>query len=164
MKEKSMKRLITFVFGLSIVVYLSGTALVQGKVGSASSPVLAREQVNSQCEVDFGRIVTCVWSGGMGSSFTFVPADITLQVTTATFAYFPAGAGTVGRADLAGRDATGSVVWRTQIVYIDPKKTVHLTFPGGLLLPAGGYVEIAFTSDGPGTIDVSIHGQLTPSP
>jgi hypothetical protein len=35
-----------------------------------------------------------------------------------------------------------------------------LTFPTPLRLEAGGHVEIGFTSDGPGTISVSMNGRL----
>ena len=126
-----------------------------------SSLVMAQEQVNSQCSVDFGGYTTCHWVRGGGTGFTFVPNKMTLEITSATFAYFPAVGGTVGRADLAGRDSGGTAVWRTQIVYIEPKKTVHLTFPvGGLRLDAGGHVEMGFVSDGPGTIFLSVNGQL----
>jgi hypothetical protein len=74
--------------------------------------------------------------------------------------------GTVGRADIAGREGgtgtvgTGNAVWRLQAIYVEPYKTVHLTFPGGLSLKAGGHVELGFVIDGPGTIFVSANGKL----
>jgi hypothetical protein len=77
-----------------------------------------------------------------------------------TFNYFPAGGGSLGRADISGRDSSGTAVWRLQIVYVEPKKTVHLTFPKGLMLLENGHVEIGFTSEGPGTIFVSVNGTL----
>ena len=45
-------------------------------------------------------------------------------------------------------------------MYVEPKKTVRLTFPAALRLESGGYVEIGFTSEGPGTILVEANGQL----
>jgi len=89
-----------------------------------------------------------------------VPTAKVLNVYTITANYFPTGTGVVGRLDISGRDAASSAVWRQQIVYVEPKKTVHLTYPQGLRLTAGGHVEIGFTSDGPGTIFVSANGQL----
>lgn len=49
---------------------------------------------------------------------------------------------------------------RAQVVYVEPNKTKHLTFPVPLRLDAGGHVEIGFTSDGPGTIIVEMNGRL----
>jgi hypothetical protein len=68
--------------------------------------------------------------------------------------------GGVGCPDIAGRDSSNSAVWRLQIVYVDPKKTVHLPFPKALRLEEGGYVEIGFVNDGPGTIFMSANGTL----
>jgi len=51
-------------------------------------------------------------------------------------------------------------VWLTQVVYVQPHTTVHLTFPVPLRLESGGHVEIGFTSDGPGAILVSMNGRL----
>jgi hypothetical protein len=117
------------------------------------------QQVFSEHEVDFGNSQSKLFWNWAGDNST-VPANSTLSVTTATFNYFPKGGGTVGRADLCGRDSSGTAVWRLQIVYVEPKKTVHLTFPASLRLKAGGHVEIGFTSDGPGTIFVSVNGRL----
>ncbi len=120
---------------------------------------MAKQQVFSEQEVDFGTSQKKLFWNWAGDNST-VPKNRTLDVTTATFNYFPKGGGSVGRADLSGRDANGTAVWRLQIVYIEPKKTVHLTFPKGLMIGAGGHVEIGFTSDGPGTIFVSLNGTL----
>lgn len=89
-----------------------------------------------------------------------VPPRRVLEIETLTLNYFPSGVGAVGRADIAGRDANNSAVWRVQIVYAEPRKTVHLPFPGGVRSKAGGHVELSFTSDGPGKIFVSANGVL----
>jgi hypothetical protein len=120
---------------------------------------MAQQQVFSEQEVEFGTSQQKLFWNWAGDNST-VPQATTLDLTTATFNYFPKGSGSVGRADLCGRASTGNAVWRLQIVYVEPKKTVHLTFPKGLLLKAGGHVEIGFTSDGPGTIFVSVNGTL----
>jgi hypothetical protein len=120
---------------------------------------MAQQQVYSEQEVAFGisqQALVFNWAG----SGSVVPPASTLVVSTATFNYFPTGSGVVGRADLSGRDSGGAAVWRLQVVYVEPKQTVHLTFPNGLQLKAGGHVEIGFTSDGPGTIFVSVNGTL----
>jgi len=82
-----------------------------------------------------------------------------LEIATITLNYFPQGAGVIGRADVKGLE-NNTAVWSVQVVYVEPKKTRHLTFPKGLHLQAGGHVEIGFTSDGPGTIVVSVNGFL----
>ena len=56
--------------------------------------------------------------------------------------------------------ANGTAVWRVQIVYVEPQKTEHLPFPVPLRLGSGGHVEIGFSSNGPGTIFVSMNGRL----
>jgi hypothetical protein len=66
----------------------------------------------------------------------------------------------LGRADIAGRDSSGTSVWRLQIVYVEPKQTVHLTFPKALGLEGGGHVEIGFVVEGPGKITVDANGVL----
>ena len=118
------------------------------------------QQVTADAEVKFGgyRRVDWMWQGDNST----VPAKHTLEVDTITLNYFPEAGGTLGRADLIGRDAGGTAVWRLQVVYVEPKKTRHLTFPKGLRLEAGGYVEIGFTSEGPGTIEASFNGSLVP--
>jgi hypothetical protein len=120
---------------------------------------MAKQQVFSEQEVDFGTSQKKLFWNWTGDN-SKVPHGHTLDVTTATFNYFPTAGGSVGRADLSGRDSTGTAVWRLQIVYVEPKKTVHFTFPKGLVLGAGGHVEVGFTSDGPGTIFVSVNGTL----
>ena len=120
---------------------------------------MAKQQVFSEQEVGFGIAGQKLFWSWAGDNST-VPPDSILDVTSATFNYFPTNNGSVGRADLCGRDSGNDAVWRLQIVYIEPLKTVHLTFPKGLMLKAGGHVEIGFTSDGPGTIFVSVNGKL----
>ena len=115
-------------------------------------------QVFSEQEVDFGRTVNFFWNWAAPNDI--VPPQRTLEIETLTLNYFPAGGGTTGRADVAGRDATNSAVWRVQIIYVAPKKTVHLPFPRGLRLEPGGHVELSFTSDGPGKIFASANGVL----
>src|SRR5712691_8442524 len=119
-----------------------------------------QQQVFSEGEVDFGTAAQNLFWNWSGDNL-HVPPGRNLDVTTVTLNYFPKGTGgTVGRADLSGRDSSGNAVWRVQIVYVEPKKTVHLTFPKGLQLEPGGHVEIGFTDDGPGTIFVSLNGSL----
>lgn len=116
------------------------------------------EQVYSEQEVDFGNYIHFFWPWAAPNDI--VPPHGILEIETLTLDYFPTGAGVVGRADIAGRDAGNTAVWRLQSVYADPKKTVHLTFPRGLRLKAGGHVELGFTSDGPGKLFVSANGVL----
>ncbi len=118
----------------------------------------AEQQVFSEAQVDFGKYGKLFWNWS-GDNST-VPQKEVLVITTLTFNYFPSGGGTLGRADISGRDSTGSAVWRLQIVYVEPKRTVHLTFPQGLRLEAGGYVELGFVNEGPGIIFVSANGML----
>lgn len=115
-------------------------------------------QVFSEQLVNFGSYQTFFWAWSGNNSV--VPLRKTLTITTATFSYFPSGGGTLGRADLIGRDANGNAVWRTQAVFLEPKKTLHLPFPAGLLLEEGGHVEVGFVNEGPGTIFVSLNGHL----
>ena len=119
---------------------------------------MAVEQVYSERGVDFGNYGRLFWTWS-GDNST-VPRQKVLVITTLTFNYFPSGGGTLGRADIAGRDSTGTAVWRLQVVYVEPKKTLHLTFPQGLRLEAGGRVELGFVNQGPGTIFVSANGML----
>jgi hypothetical protein len=118
------------------------------------------KQVFTEGGADFGNYQRLFWNWAGDNSK--VPPKKVLDITSATFSYFPSGGGTVGRADLTGRDASGTAQWRVQIVYVEPKKTVHLTFPNSLSLEAGGYVEIGFVEDGPGKIFVSLNGKLRP--
>jgi len=125
------------------------------------------QQVYSSAEAVFGQpYVKLYWVPGSafpGDGGT-VPPGQTLEITTITLNYFPKNKGKLGRADIAGRDApdvgTGTSVWRLQIVYVEPKKTVHLTFPKALRLEAGGHVELGFVVEGPGTITVDVNGVL----
>ena len=126
---------------------------------------MPEQQVYSPQEVDFGSHVKMSWGQVFGGDGSVVPPNHTLEITTLTVNFFPKQTGgTVGRADISGRDApglgTGTAKWRLQIVYVEPKKTVPLTFPKALRLEAGGHVEIGFVEDGPGTIFVEANGVL----
>jgi hypothetical protein len=122
-------------------------------------------QVYSPQSVDFGGYVKMFWVQDFTGDGSVVPEGYTLKISTLTLNFFPGNtAGTLGRADIAGRDAadlsTGTAVWRIQTVYIEPKRTVHLTFPGSLRLESGGHVEIGFVDEGPGSILVEANGVL----
>jgi hypothetical protein len=84
----------------------------------------AEQQVNSDVEAVFGNSSRLIWPWGSD----IVPPNKILEITTLSLAYFPTEGGTVGRADIAGRDSSNTAVWRVQVVYVEPKKTVHLTF------------------------------------
>jgi len=109
------------------------------------------QHVYSDGSVDFGRAAEKMYWNWSGDNST-VPPNQSLEIAAITFNYFPAAGGTLGRCDASGRDTNGTAVWRVQIVYVEPHRTKHLTFPVPLRLEAGGHVEIGFTSDGPGTI------------
>src|SRR5882672_11021134 len=116
------------------------------------------QQIFTDSEVKFGEVRAVDWNwGGDGEK---VPQNKVLDVFTMTLNYCPEGTGTLGRIDIAGRDSGNSAVWRVQIVYVEPKKTRHLTFPKGLRLEEDGYVELDFTSEGPGKIHVGLNGFL----
>jgi hypothetical protein len=118
------------------------------------------QQVFAENSVDFGQAAEKMhWN--WGGDITTVPPDKALEIGAITFNYFPSGGGTLGRCEARGRDANGAAVWSVQIVYVQPNRTRHLTFPLPLKLDAGGRVEIGFTSDGPGTIFVSMNGRLS---
>jgi hypothetical protein len=126
---------------------------------------VAVKQVYSPSEVDFGKYVKMFWVRDFAGDGSVVPANHILEITTLTVNYFPGQTGgTLGRIDIAGRDApdleTGNAVWRLQVVYVEPKKTLHLTFPNALRLEAGGHVEIGFVDEGPGAILVEANGVL----
>jgi hypothetical protein len=114
-------------------------------------------QIYSAADVDFGQVDVDAfgnWAGG-------VPPGQTLEVGSVLLNYFPSGGGTLGRCDIAGRDAKGATQWRLDVVYVRPKETTYLAFPVPLLLESGGTVMLGFTDEGPGTIHVTIHGRLT---
>jgi len=117
------------------------------------------QQVFSEEQVSFGEASQKIFWNWPGDNST-VPPSTSLEVGAITFNYFPSNGGVVGRCDASGRDASGTAVWRTQVVYVQPHTTVHLTFPVPLRLESGGHVEIGFTSDGPGSILVSMNGRL----
>jgi hypothetical protein len=121
-------------------------------------------QVYSSQEVGFGQYVKMFWVQGFGGDGSVVPPNHTLEVTALTLNFFPSGGGTLGRLDISGRNApdlsTGTAMWRLQSIYLEPKKTVHLTFPIALRLESEGHLEIGFTSEGPGTILVEANGVL----
>ena len=108
---------------------------------------MAKQQVFSEQEVGFGIAGQKLFWSWAGDNST-VPPDSILDVTTATFSYFPTNNGSVGRADLCGRNSGNNAVWRLQIVYVEPQRTVHLTFPQGLLIGPGGWVEVFPSADG----------------
>lgn len=151
-----MKKLFV-IFMLVALFIVAGSSLIMAEV-------LVPMQVYSAASVSYGSYSTCCWNWldtyNIGTNNGNVPEDKILEITTATINYFPTGSGTVGRIDICGRNTIGNAVWRYPVVYVEPKKTVHLTFPGGLSLGPGGYVEIFFTSEGPGTITVDLNGQL----
>jgi len=90
-----------------------------------------------------------IWSLPAGGQFQDVPAGELLRIYTATLSYLPEDPkATIGRADLAGRNAAGTAIWRLQIVYVEPQRTLHLTFPQGLTVGAGGWVEVFASADG----------------
>lgn len=126
---------------------------------------MSKQQVYSPQEVDFGGYVKMFWVQGFAGDGSVVPAKHRLEITAVTLNYFPKQTGgTLGRVDIAGRNepdlGTGTAMWRLQSVYVEPRKTVHLTFPKALRLEAGGHVEIGFVEEGPGTIFVEANGVL----
>ena len=121
---------------------------------------MAAQQVYSPQEVTFGNYVRMFWVQGFAGDGSVVPPHKTLEISTLTLNFFPSSAGTIGRLDVSGRNEAGTAMWRLQAVYVEPKKTVHLTFPTALRLESGGHVELGFTSDGPGTILVDANGLL----
>jgi len=133
---------------------------IQGKAITIKRDAKSKSirQVFSEAEVDYGKYQTAFWNWSGNNAN--VPTNCVLEVDTITLNYFPAGGGSVGRADLVGRDSGGNAIWRLQVVYAEPQKTTHLTFPKGLRLEAGGHVEVGFVNDGPGTIFASFNGRL----
>jgi len=124
-------------------------------------------QVYSAQEVEFGNYVKVFFGDAFGGDGSVVPPNSMLEISTLTLNFFPTKEGTMGRADIAGRNAanlgTGDAVWRLQVVYVEPKKTMHLTFPTPLRLQAGGHIELGFVNEGPGTIFLDVNGLLIKS-
>jgi hypothetical protein len=133
--------------------FMCDMLLIRG-AGMASQPVTSAAGVN------LGESSSLFWTGFAGDG-SIVPPKHTLQITSLTFAFFPADGGVIGRANISGRDSAGSSVWSLQTVFIPPLTTIHLPFPGGLILPAGGHVEIGFFDHGPGSITLDANGLLT---
>ncbi|MCW2508064.1 MAG: hypothetical protein JWP68_1212 [Modestobacter sp.] len=118
------------------------------------------QQVYSEAQVNFGQAgVPMQWNWG-GGNVVPVPRFHAVEIGAITLNFFPAAGGSLGRCDAAGRDATGTAVWRVQIVYVEPQKTTHLPFPVPLRVEGGGHVELSFTSEGPGSLFVSMNGHL----
>jgi hypothetical protein len=120
---------------------------------------MASQPVFSAASVDSGQSTKLFWPGFAGDGST-VPPGRTLQIAALTFAFFPKNGGVIGRANISGRDSGGSSIWRLQTVYIPPLTTIHLTFSAGLILPAGGNIEIGFFDHGPGTVVLDANGLL----
>lgn len=146
-----MKRTLLILMALMLSLSLTTGAL------AASNKT---QQVFSEGAVGFGVYQKLFWNWSGDNSR--VPTNQVLEIATVTLNYFPSGGGSLGRADVTGRDSSGNAVWRLQVVYVEPNKTSHLTFPQGLQLEAGGYVEVGFIHDGPGEIFVSVNGTLLP--
>jgi hypothetical protein len=90
--------------------------------------LVATQQIGTAGAVDFGNYSTIYWPNFTNGG-SDVPDRQVLEITTLTLNYFPGeSAGVLGRADIAGRDAAQTAVWRLEIVYVEPKKTVHLVF------------------------------------
>ena len=109
-----------------------------------------------------------IWLETPEQQFQDVPSGRVLRLYTATLSYLPESPqGTVGRADLCGRNAQGSAIWRLQVVYVEKQRTLHLTFPQGLEIGSGGYLEVFASADGDATPNPtgpgSIHYSFTAS-
>ncbi|MBE9542791.1 MAG: hypothetical protein IMF01_10775, partial [Proteobacteria bacterium] len=78
---------------------------------------------------------------------TDVPDDCVLTIYDATFSNY---GDVVARCDLSGRNEVGTAVFRNQVLFIGPKETLVLSFPGeGRFLMEGGYVEVGCLEGGP---------------
>jgi hypothetical protein len=121
---------------------------------------MSAQQVYSAQEVTFGNYVKMFWVQGFAGDGSIVPPHKTLEISTLTLNFYPSSSGAIGRLDISGRNAIGTAMWRLSGVYVEPRKTVHLTFPTALRLEPGGQVEIGFTSEGPGTLFVEANGLL----
>ena len=123
-----------------------------------------RRQVFSPTSVDLGQSQRASWLNWPVANTSVVPAGYTLEVTTITCNFFPSAGATLGRANISGRDApdlgTGNAVWYFQALYVEPRRTLHLTFPDGLLVEENGHVAIGFYNEGPGTLFIELHGAL----
>jgi hypothetical protein len=120
---------------------------------------MASQPLTSAAAVDIGQLRRLFWTGFAGDG-SIVPPGHTLQITALTFAFFPKNGGVIGRANISGRDAGGSSVWSLQTVYVPALTTIHLPFPAGLILTAGGHVEIGFFDHGPGTLTLDANALL----
>jgi hypothetical protein len=120
---------------------------------------MASQPITSSAEVDLGQLVKVIWPGFAGNG-SVVPPGHSLQITALTFAFFPKDGGVIGRANISGRNAAGASVWSLQTVFVPPLTTIHLPFPAGLILPAGGHVEIGSFDHGPGTLTLDANGLL----
>ena len=93
-----------------------------------------------------------------GINHVNVPPNTRLIVSTLTLNFFPHVDGVVGAADIRGVDPAYFIGWQVG-AYVEPKKTLHLTFPHGLRLRQGSHVEI-MSYDGPGSIYLNANGIL----
>jgi hypothetical protein len=117
------------------------------------------QQVFAGAGVKLDHIENLSWSWE-GDDVIAVPQGKVLVVGTLTLNYFPTPDNTLARAEITGRDSNDAAVWRLQTIYVEPKKTVHLTFPQGLRVEAGGYVEIGSMYEGAGPIFLNANGIL----
>ena len=111
------------------------------------------QQVWADGGADYGTMPQkAIWLLPPDQQFQNVPDGQTLRLYTATLSYLPESPqGTVGRADLCGRNAQGNAIWRLQVVYIEKQRTLHLTFPQGLEIGPGGSLEVFASPDGDAT-------------
>ena len=144
-----MRKLLAVAILLFICVVLAPSMALAGSVFAEGS-------------IDYGTYQTMNWMTWSGDN-TIVPTGKVLKVYTVTLSYFPGAQGTFAQVDISGRNKAGTAVWRTQAVGVEPRKPVHLTFPEGLVVQAGGHVEIGFVNPtgGSGTIFASINGNLS---
>jgi hypothetical protein len=82
---------------------------------------------------------------------SYVPDDCKLIIYDATFNNY---GNIVARCDFCGRNEVGTAVFRNQVLYICPKETLALSFPGeGRFLMEDSYVEA-------GPVWASVNGHL----
>ncbi len=85
----------------------------------------------------------------------YVPDDCKLTIYDATFSNF---GDNVARCDFCGRNEVGTAVFRNQVLYIGPKETLALSFPGeGRFLMEDSYVEAGCLEGGPVWVSVNEH-------